>query len=127
MGSMGLTSSARSNSTTSYFDPLPPRDIPHTARDHDVPRGYRKDADGFLHRIPRPNPPLGRKKGTGLAAVPYAPPKARNFVSRVRPSISVDQIREFVRGIVGVEAEVERIQSRNALSSSFLVLGGQER
>ena len=118
---MGLTTSGQSNSSNSFFDPLPPRTTAPAQRDDATPRGYRKDEDGFLHRVPRPAPPLGRKKGTGLAAVPYSPPKARIFLSRVRPTISVDQIREFVHGIAGADADVERIQTRNANYSAFLI------
>ena len=67
---------------------------------------------------------LGRKKGTGLAAVPFVQrtgPRARIFVSRVRPSTTVDQIRDFVRSIAGVDAVVDRIQTRSDKYASFLV------
>ena len=111
---MGLKFSGRGDTSISHFDP---RERPNEV----VPKGYRRDEEGFLHRLPRPTPPMGRKKGTSLAAVPYSPPKARIFVSRVRPTITVEQIREFVGSIAGVEAEVERITTRNDRYASFLI------
>ena len=90
-------------------------------RNERIPRGYREDEDGFLHRIPREPPPMGRKKGTALAAVPFSPRKARIFVSRVRPTTTVDEIREFVRSITGEDAAVQRIVTRNEKYASFLV------
>ena len=83
------------------------------------------DADGWWQRAPRqprPPPPMGRKQGTRLAAVPRPPLKARIFISRAQPHITAEEIREYVREISGVNSEVERIQSQTQAYASFLVI-----
>ena len=90
----------------------------------EAPRGYHMDDDGWwgcAPRQPRPPAPLGRKQGTRLAAVPRPPQKARIFISRCQTYITVDQIREYVQEIAGVESDVERIQSRSQNYASFLI------
>ena len=81
------------------------------------------DDEGFAHRIPwrerRPPPTLGRKKGTRLGVV--AAPKARVFISRLKPRTTADEIAEYVREIAGVDANVERIDSRRTNYASFLI------
>ena len=94
----------------------------------DAPRGYQMDADGWWQRTPRqprppcPPPPVGRKQGTRLAAVPRPPPKARIFVSRAQPHITAEEIRDYVREISGADSEVERIQAQTQEYASFLVI-----
>ena len=42
-------------------------------------------------------------------------------MSRVKPQCKTDEIREYVKEIAGIDADVEKIQSRNTTYSSFVI------
>ena len=89
-----------------------------------TPRGYIREADGFLRREKKQSRPkqfvTGKKTGTTLKA---APQQARVFVSRLDPSMTVESLQEFVHELTGSECVVEKIKPKyqDPKHSSFLI------
>ena len=69
----------------------------------------------------RDNLITGRKTGSELGAIPKVK-KCAIFVSRLNPSLSVDKVNDFVRGIIGDETcTVEKLKTKFDSYASFYI------
>ena len=115
----------------------------HQGHGDQVPRDIIPDEEGFKfpprrRRGPRPTAAAaqrverhptggqnatrravtGRKTGTALKAVPL---RRRIFVSRLDPEMTCEGMKDYVRELIGVDCDVERVKPKFPSYSSFVI------
>ena len=83
---------------------------------------FYKDKDGFCIGFPAVSDLIKGwlQVGTALRAVPIVK-KTRIFVSRLDPEETVDSMKEYVKGLIGEDCDVEKLNSRFPCYSSFVI------
>ena len=118
-----------STSRMSLREPNTVRDASNRNDDERVPRGFVRDNQGFLSRVPRPRQSskikTGKKTGTSLKVV--RPVKtSRIFISRLDPECPIEAVQEFVTTMTGNDCVVEKLKPKFPSYSSFVITVNKE-
>ena len=87
------------------------------------PQRRRQNSNQVVQRQRRPKPPpiTGRKTGTVLRAVAHVK-KVYIFVSRLDPDVTVEDLKNYVEGVVNGRCDVEKLTARFNTYSSFRIV-----